>query len=247
MSFFSRLSKKFKKYRYGEGYHLMKYRNLNMMLRAGNYVDRAVMAGGEYESEQLDKLVQLILENDVNYFVDVGANIGIYSLVVAKECDRLEKVFSIEAQVENYNQLCANIHLNNFDRVICAKNIGASDKKGMLEFLVNKGSSTGTSRISETSPKSTEMRKFNVDYLSVDTLDNILGEVKNKVLFFKIDVEGHEYNVLKGMSKILKNNICFFQIEILDNDFSAITDDFNFEEIGRIGFDYYFKSKGGAE
>jgi len=241
MGFFKKIAKKYRKIRHGEKYVLAHHKHLKMLLRATNHVDRKLL-GGRYETDQISKVVSIINEKNIDYFVDVGANIGVYSLRVASECSGLEKVFSIEAQVENYNQLCGNIRLNNLDRVIEARNMGASDKSGEVEFLVNKGSSTGTSRIKGTAPVDTKLRKFDSHMVSVDKLDNILKGLKNKSIFFKIDVEGHERNVLLGMKDIVKNNHCLFQIEILDHDNDRVIEGFDFKKIDQIGSDVYFES-----
>lgn len=236
-----RLQKKIKKIIYGNGYVLKKVNNLILLLRASNHVDRELL-GGSYEAKQISEVISLINNKHVDYFVDVGANIGVYSLRIAKECLGIEKVFAIEAQIENYNQLCANIRLNNLDRLIETHNVGASNKTGEVEFLVNKGSSTGTSRIKKTMPTGTSLRKFDSHIVPVDKLDLMLNEIKDSRVFFKIDVEGHERNVLKGMAELIAENHCFFQIEILEQDHDGISREFGLTKMGQIGNDTYFES-----
>ena len=234
--------KKIKKLLYGDHYVLTKNSGVNLLLRASNYVDRELLGRGSYEESQVKEVIQLIKTNNIKYFIDVGSNIGLYSLRVAAECDCLEKIIAIEAQIENYNQLCGNIRINDFDRLIDARNIGASDKTGQIEFLVNKGSSTGTSRIKETMPEGTNLRKFNSQMVPVDTLDNILSGIAGDKFFFKIDVEGHEKNVLLGMTDILAKNQCFFQIEFLDGQHQRMESDFGLRKTNQIGSDAYFES-----
>ena len=47
-------------------------------------------------------------------------------------------------------------------------------------------------------------------------------DINNSVLAIKIDVEGHEYNVLKGLKKIINNNKCILQLEIMNNNFEEV-------------------------
>ena len=47
-------------------------------------------------------------------------------------------------------------------------------------------------------------------------------DINNSVLAIKIDVEGHEYNVLKGLRKIINNNKCILQLEILNDKFDKV-------------------------
>jgi FkbM family methyltransferase len=67
--------------------------------------------------EQEVKRHLVMRENET--FVDVGANVGSYSLMVLKEYkDRAVKVIAIEAHPENYKALLRNIRCNNFENVI---------------------------------------------------------------------------------------------------------------------------------
>ncbi|MBL4575512.1 MAG: FkbM family methyltransferase [Opitutaceae bacterium] len=242
MHLLQKIIKKAKKTFHGNRYTLSKYHNLTFLFRATNHIDRQLLWGGNYEEQQITKAISLIKKHNVEYFIDVGANIGIYSIRIASACKSLKQVFSVEAQIENYNQLCANIRLNNLDRVIHAKNIGASNQYNELEFLVNKGNSTGTSRVKSTAPTSTKLRKFNSDTIIVDQLDNIIGKLEGSSIFIKIDVEGHEKQVLEGMKGIIKTNKCLFQIELLDDTCNQITNEFNLVFIEKINTDFYFQS-----
>lgn len=238
------------------------YRGLHLLLAPENHVDRRLKANQPYESEQIEFVLEQISTKKVDCFVDVGANIGLYSLLVAKNSTSIKKIIAIEAQVENFNQLCGNIFLNKFDRVIHPINIGVSDRKSRITFLRNMGNSTGTSRIQETAPSTTKLHRFQEDSIVVDTLDTVLnshhraefefGEeglpesVQGKTIFFKIDVEGHEMNVLKGMSDLLSNNHCILQIEILyevEITSQQICENFKLKKIHQIGSDNYFTSK----
>ena len=75
-------------------------------------------------------------------------------------------------------------------------------------------------------------------------MDN-LYPLKNKKIFFKIDVERHELNVLKGASNILSNNQCYLQVEIFphlqDEILSYLTNN-NFKLLHRINNDFYLKN-----
>ena len=51
-----------------------------------------------------------------------------------------------------------------------------------------------------------------------------LLDIKNSNLILKIDVEGHELNVLKGLKKIINQNNCILQIEIFEKNFEIINE-----------------------
>ena len=86
--------------------------------------------------------------------------------------------------------------------------------------------------------------------VNVNKLDNIL-KLKNKKCFIKIDVEGHEKQVLEGAKKFLNNNNCLVQTEILENhnekDLFQIFENYKYKFLKKIDSsnapDYYFMKK----
>lgn len=231
---------------YGNKVVIKNYKNLLLLLRATNHLDRLLLSNIPFEVEQLQYFVELVNKFNANMFVDVGANFGLYSLSLAKAELGLDRIIAIEAQKENYNQLCGNIFLNKLDNMIETKGIGVSSSTGEVKFLKNKGGSTGTSRIQSTAPATTKFHNFEDSSIKVDTLDNLLGSIEGKIICFKIDVEGHEYHVLKGMRNILKNNRCLFQIEVLQNKeetIKTVNEVFGLKKIHMIGHDIYFDNE----
>lgn len=132
-------------------------------------------------------------------FIDVGANIGKYSIMVGRKSDSI-KVISIEASKENFEVLKKNIELNNLHNII-PLNIAASDRKGMSDFyLACKGLGTASS-LFEIKKQSKKIR------VKTDTLDNVVKNFNiKKVSLIKIDVEGAEPKVLKGAIKMIKRD-----------------------------------------
>ena len=83
--------------------------------------------------EQEVKRHLVMKENET--FVDVGANVGSYSLMVANEYkDRAVKVIAIEAHPENYKALRRNIQCNQFENVIIPINKVVSNYKGLVRI-----------------------------------------------------------------------------------------------------------------
>ena len=76
-----------------------------------------------------------------------------------------------------------------------------------------------------------------------------LFEFKKSKIAIKIDTEGHEFQILEGMEKIISNNKIFFQIEIFEWNYEKINDfliNKNFRKIHSIKsenkIDYYYKN-----
>ena len=74
-------------------------------------------------------------------------------------------------------------------------------------------------------------------------LGDKLLKYKNKNIFIKIDTEGHELFVIKGIDKLILNNNIIFQIEIWDNNFKStntLLEKYGFEYFKKINSDYYY-------
>lgn len=131
--------------------------------------------------------------------VDVGANIGTHTLSYAKTADH---VFAFEPQPFVFDNLCANLLLNNV--------IDVTPVQCAL------GSTTGytTMRIQEptvlNSPMGCRVNEGD-NRIAIRTLDT-LG--LPPISFIKIDVEAHELEVLKGAAETLKNDRPVVYVEI---------------------------------
>lgn len=132
-------------------------------------------------------------------FIDIGANIGKYSIMVGNKLKNKGNVIAIEPESKNFKILEKNIRLNNLNNVIVISK-GCFSKKGKLTFYLDNIGTGGHSLVK----KEVGNKKIEIE---VDTLDNILKNLKIKrVDLIKIDVEGAEADVLKGAEKTLKKH-----------------------------------------
>lgn len=143
---------------------------------------------GLHEFEDMAFLLHFLREDDL--FVDVGANIGSYTILASAEIGA--RTIAMEPVPETYKNLLRNISLNNIDRKVKALNIGVGSSKGVLRF--SNSFDTGNHVVADES----------VEFVSVDvdSLDSVLANECPALL--KIDVEGFETEVLKGAEHVLK-------------------------------------------
>lgn len=169
--------------------------------------------------EWIDGLLKYKIKNDF-IFWDIGANIGIYSLYVAKKYNEA-KVFSFEPESNNFSALCNNIHLNNFNNVNPFM-IGLSNITG-YENLQISVMSPGAGAASIAIPyKYTISATIFKQGICISKADDL---IKNKIFpipnFIKIDVDGHERKILSGSYDLFAREellAIMIELEYVDND-----------------------------
>ena len=150
-----------------------------------------------YEKERMNFLIDQFKKINSKVFIDVGAYIGFYSIILAKY---FNKVFSFEPQIRNFSVLVKNISRNNLDNKIISHNYGLSDENKELY-----GYSRKKRRLLQSSGFS--LMQGDNEKVSIIIGDNLLN-FRDEILTIKIDVEGFEVNVLRGIKNILKDNKC---------------------------------------
>lgn len=176
-----------------------------MLLKRGLTSSTGNYYCGLHEEIEMLFLLHYLREDDV--FLDVGANIGAYSLLAASE--RGSQTFAFEPIPSTYELLQLNISKNNLSNKITAYNKGVGSKYDKLLFTSELGAKNRIIVNSDSSKKLIE-----VDVVDIDTF---LPEVWPSVI--KIDVEGFEYKVLEGSRKKLENKN--LQVLILENNESG--------------------------
>ncbi|MBD1153447.1 FkbM family methyltransferase [Pelagibacterales bacterium SAG-MED24] len=235
-SLFFRLLKLFKKEEF-----LMRFMGVKFYLNINEPIDKSIILFDYYENEQLNFSINLISKHNVNIFFDIGANCGIYSLIVANKFNNL-KIYSFEPIKLSYKKFRHNIMLNKNLRNIRSYNYGLSNKNANLEMkaLIKKnyiqlggfGVLKENDNLINKHLTSASFRKGD-DYF----------KFKNKVIFLKIDVEGHEMQVLEGIINLFSDNKIILQIEILPGQTKLVEKKLTklkFKKYNKINFDYYF-------
>lgn len=121
-------------------------------------------------------------------FIDVGSHIGKHSIPIAKQG---HKVIAIEPTKDSFDLLCDNIRLNHTTNVL-PYNVACSNKFGLMSFNYDQMYPATNSMVHK-KPKTTNVKCIPLDYFK-----------KYPIGAIKIDVEGHELEVLKGSTEILK-------------------------------------------
>lgn len=148
---------------------------------------------GLWDFEEMMFLVHFLREGD--HFIDVGANVGVYSLLAAGRCHA--NVIAFEPVPHTFERLLFNIALNDLEESVRCLNVGLGEYDEVLQFEREKHS--GLSHVS------TVERRGSTP-VEVKRMDDILSNQIASPVVIKIDVEGFEVKVIRGASRILSDN-----------------------------------------
>lgn len=146
--------------------------------------------------------IEWIKRFDGGIFIDVGANIGIYSLYAAHLHPEMT-VYAIEPVFENYRRLIDNIELNGLENIIPI-NAGVSNRSG-LNWIYLKSDGVGDSGSQLSEP----FDEYGNEYYPTDkrlvtqfSLNALSDMIKPD--YIKIDVDGRERTILGGGSRAIR-------------------------------------------
>ncbi len=217
------------------GFKVLPRQGAALLLCHRNYVDRQIALYGDFEREQIDVLLHRIAEGGCDLFIDVGANIGLYTVLVAK---RGVRVLAFEPDPRNLDQLRANILINGVADRVETRAVALSDRSGEAPFAPAPAGSTGQSRLAAAG-------SARVTTAALDDLLTVAGQR----LVLKIDIEGHEDAAIAGMRRLLAQNSCFLQIESFAGNrarLDALLGQLGFKRWGNVGDDHFFARDAGG-
>lgn len=195
------------------------------------YIGLAMREYGEFSEIELSLMSKFIMEGDVVF--DIGANIGAFTVPLAKKVGKFGEVYAFEPQKLIYDILQDNVNKNNLNNTRVF-NIGVGEKEEELELndidYSKVGNFGGVSFKYKSSSftKNIKDKKYKVKVTNLDKLMEI-----KKCNFIKMDVELMELDILKGGRNFLKKFRPILWIEnhqsypnkinkfLLENDYNA--------------------------
>lgn len=172
-------------------------------------VSYKIFKEGCFECDHLTKLLNALLKYPDSYLLDIGGNIGIWSLVAAAAN---HQTYTVEPFAENYRRLCKSVDRNSFHDLVHVIGAAATSETAMLSIDLTKSKHNfGGGRVSTVNDVSKIEEKYVVKGVPIDSLNL----PTDRPVLMKLDVEGHELQALTGGVEYLQRaNIVYAMTEL---------------------------------
>lgn len=193
-----------------------------------------------FEKDELDFVNYILSEGDT--FIDIGSNVGLFSLVASPKVGIYGKVLAYEPSPTTCDKLRENTTLNGFTNII-VRNLGLSNNQEKLQFNV---SNEGFDAWNSFAMTESHLLKSQI-IVNVKKLDDEIEYYNpENVKLIKIDVEGWEKYVLLGSQKLLTEYSPIVMLEFTEtNAFAAgYMVQENYDLLKNFGYDLFeYKNK----
>jgi FkbM family methyltransferase len=190
---------------------------------------------GQFELDEIAFVKEYLKEGEI--FIDIGSNIGLFSLVASNKVGSTGKVVAFEPSPVTYNRLKQNARLAKYQNIEI-RNLGLSNTESTLTLNI---SGAGYDAWDTFSVVEAAKRAGQVE-VPVSTLDNQLqGLNKTKISIIKIDVEGWEKFVLLGAQEFLKGFAPILLVEFAgkNTDAAGYKASEIYDTLGGWGYEWY--------
>jgi len=192
-------------------------------------VSRSLFLRGRFESEVVAALKKYLSPGMT--FFDVGANIGLFSIIASQLVGPLGKVHTFEPDPRNFRRLTRNIAISHFSNVILNQ-LALLDKNGTISLRSVAEDGLGMfSTVGEplrgVPPTIRTSEKTLTQEVTCSTLEEYaIHHRVERIDLVKVDVEGAELSVLRGCEQLLKRK----DAPVLIVEFNRVTS-------GVLGYD----------
>jgi len=185
---------------------------LKFQLNPGNEMSRIIYLTGRYEPNEFWWLKRFLKPG--MGVIDVGANVGCYTLYCAALVGRDGRVVAIEPSEREYRRLSNHVSLNNLVNVT-ALNVAASSTSGKADLKIAEEWNAGHNTLGQYAYDAT--KHFADETVVLKTIDDMVRETgMSRVDFIKMDIEGAELAALTGACDVLRRFRPTVLIELVD-------------------------------
>jgi FkbM family methyltransferase len=152
-----------------------------------------------YEKDNFDFLTAAVKQGDT--VLDVGAHIGLFAVIASKLTGANGKVIAFEPAPATFNLLQQTVKINNAGNTITTIQKAVGSEPGKTTFFISDSvADNSNSLVSYLGDR--PLNGIDIDITSIDTV--VAEQQLSRVNFIKIDVEGAEYDTLRGAAQTFK-------------------------------------------
>jgi FkbM family methyltransferase len=142
-------------------------------------------------------------------FYDIGANIGVYTVLAARCTGENGRVFAFEPHCPSFSRLLDNIRVNNLEHIVTPCNFALHDQQGFFPFNYFSGEAASSHSQIGSAPGDSEL-EFQPEISELKYSASIDSLIATKEFppphHIKIDVDGNEFAILRGMSTLMDSS-----------------------------------------
>jgi len=183
-------------------------------------IDREIAINAIWEAAQLEDFAAICRTQDVACFLDIGANAGVYSVLLAMK-NLGGEIIAFEPDPGNRARLRANIAANNLQDRIRVVEEAVGDKASEVVLMEAGSHNRGESWIAHPDKPPEEAPGVASHVVRQIRFDDVFA-FSGKTILIKMDVEGSEFHALAGMERTLRDNRCYAQVELYSDRFEEL-------------------------
>ena len=184
-----------------------------MVWSSDDELTKQLLRDGTHEKNTVLLAKEIVKVSKNKNVLDIGENIGSFAIPIALRVDKSAKIYCFEVQRLVYLQLCGNIFLNSLENIF-ARNIAVSNQDGLIQIPsiddYSRCQNVGGYSIDSVATSLGHRGDFNQDLLGekIEVPCNRIDSLHElpPACLVKIDVEGHELEVVEGALEYLERS-----------------------------------------
>jgi FkbM family methyltransferase len=180
------------------------------VLQGDTVIGRSLRLYGEFAGDEVDSILSLVGPGD--HALDLGANIGVHSLALARKVGPSGQVIAVEPQRYPFQLLCANVTMNQLTAVHCIR-AAVGDAAGTCAVPVLDPRSAHNAGATEVSVA--DVGTGGSDRVALITVDDLNLTRCNLI---KVDTEGFEDRVIAGARRTIETLRPALYVEVHDRE-----------------------------